>query len=107
MREPVTSGRPKAPKGFVLDQKVHPVTVIAGKTAVLKVKDLPQLDPVGVLLGKIDKETNQNKPQGSASLEGAEFTVKYYQTISDSDPGQAGQSPERTWVFRTDKDGFL
>ena len=39
-------------------------------------------------------------------MEGAEFTVKYYQTISDSDPGQAGQSPERTWVFRTDKDGF-
>lgn len=96
----------KAPKGFVLDQKVHPVTVTAGRTAVVKVKDLPQLDPVGVLLGKIDKETNQNKPQGSASLEGAEFTVKYYQTLSDSDPGQAGQSPERTWVFRTDKDGF-
>ena len=96
----------KAPKGFVLDKQVHPVTVTAGKTAVLKVKDLPQLDPVGVLLGKIDKETNQNKPQGSASLEGAEFTVKYYQTLSDSDPGQAGQSPERTWVFRTDKDGF-
>ena len=40
----------KAPKGFVLDKKVHPVTVTAGKTAVLKVKDLPQLDPVGVLL---------------------------------------------------------
>ena len=96
----------KAPKGFVLDKQVHPVTVTAGKTAVLKVKDLPQLDPVGVLLGKIDKETNQNKPQGSASLEGAEFTVKYYQALSDSDPGQAGQSPERTWVFRTDKDGF-
>ena len=96
----------KAPKGFVLDKQVHPVTVTAGKTTVLKVKDLPQLDPVGVLLGKIDKETNQNKPQGSASLEGAEFTVKYYQALSDSDPGQAGQSPERTWVFRTDKDGF-
>ena len=96
----------KAPKGFVLDKQVHPVTVTAGKTAVLKVKDLPQLDPVGVLLGKIDKETNQNTPQGSASLEGAECTVKYDQALSDSDPGQAGQSPERTWVFRTDKDGF-
>ncbi len=96
----------KAPKGFVLDKKVHPVTVTAGKTAVLKVKDLPQLDPVGVLLGKIDKETNQNKPQGSASLEGAEFTVKYYQTLSGSDPGEAGQSPERTWVFPNRSDGF-
>ena len=53
--------------------------VTAGRTSIMKVKDIPTLDPVGVLLGKIDKETNQNKPQGSASLEGAEFTVKYYQ----------------------------
>ncbi|RGZ29308.1 hypothetical protein DW994_16635, partial [Mediterraneibacter gnavus] len=85
----------KAPKGFVLDKQVHPVTVIAGKTAVLKVKDLPQLDPVGVLLGKIDKETNQNKPQGSASLEGAEFTVKYYKTepTGTQDPAEQGKTP--------------
>ncbi len=94
----------KAPKGFVLDKKVHPVTVTAGRTAVVKVKDLPQLDPVGVLLGKIDK----NKPQGSASLEGAEFTVKYYKTepTGTQDPAEQGKTPERTWVFRTDEDGF-
>ena len=99
----------KAPKGFVLDKQVHPVTVTAGKTAVLKVKDLPQLDPVGVLLGKIDKETNQNKPQGSASLEGAEFTVKYYKTepTGTQDPAEQGKTPERTWIFRTDADGFI
>ena len=98
----------KAPKGFILDKKVYPVTVTAGKTAVLKVKDLPQLDPVGVLLGKIDKETNQNKPQGSASLEGAEFTVKYYKTepTGTQNPAEQGKTPERTWVFRTDEDGF-
>ena len=98
----------KAPKGFVLDKQVHPVTVIAGKTAVLKVKDLPQLDPVGVLLGKIDKETNQNKPQGSASLEGAEFTVKYYKTepTGTQDPAEQGKTPERTWIFRTNENGF-
>ena len=98
----------KAPKGFILDKKVYPVTVTAGKTAVLKVKDLPQLDQVGVLLGKIDKETNQNKPQGSASLEGAEFTVKYYKTepTGTQNPAEQGKTPERTWVFRTDEDGF-
>ena len=98
----------KAPKGFVLDQKVHPVTVTAGRTAVVKVKDLPQLDPVGVLLGKIDKETNQNKPQGSASLEGAEFTVKYYKTepTGTQDPAEQGKTPERTWIFRTNENGF-
>ena len=97
----------KAPKGFVLDKKVHPVTVTAGKTAVLKVKDLPQLDPVGVLLGKIDKETNQNKPQGSASLEGAEFTVKYYKTepTGTQDPAEQGKVAERQWIFRTNEKG--
>ena len=97
----------KAPKGFVLDKQVHPVTVTAGKTAVLKVKDLPQLDPVGVLLGKIDKETNQNKPQGSASLEGAEFTVKYYKTepTGTQDPAEQGKVAERQWIFRTNEKG--
>ena len=74
----------------------------------VKVKDLPQLDPVGVLLGKIDKETNQNKPQGSASLEGAEFTVKYYKTepTGTQDPAEQGKTPERTWIFRTNENGF-
>ena len=38
-----------------MDKKVHPVTVTAGRTAVVKVKDLPQLDPVGVLLEKLTK----------------------------------------------------
>ena len=97
----------KAPKGFVLDKKVHPITVTAGKSAVLKVKDLPQLDPVGVLLGKIDKETNQNKPQGSASLEGAEFTVKYYKTepTGTQDPAEQGKVAERQWIFRTNEKG--
>ena len=36
------------------------------------------MDPVGVLLGKIDKETNQNKPEGSLPMEGALFEVKFY-----------------------------
>ena len=57
--------------------------------------------PVGVLLGKIDKETNQNKPQGSASLEGAEFTVKYYKTepTGTQDPAEQGKVAERQLDF--------
>ena len=45
----------KAPKGFVLDKQVHPVTVTAGKTTVLKVKDLPQLDRWECCLEKLTK----------------------------------------------------
>lgn len=58
------------------------------------------------MLGKVDKETNKNKPQGSASLAGAEFTVKYYKGLYDSDPAKSGQIPARSWVLKTDKDGF-
>lgn len=100
----------EAPKGYALDKRVHKVDVTANQTAELKVVDIPQMDPVGVLLGKVDKETNQNKPQGSASLEGAEFTVKYYEvdpkTNGKQDPAEQGKQAERSWVFRTNKNGF-
>ena len=100
----------EAPKGYALDKRVYKVEVTANQTAELKVVDIPQMDPVGVLLGKVDKETNQNKPQGSASLEGAEFTMKYYavdpKTNGKEDPAGKGHQPKRTWVFRTNKNGF-
>ena len=64
------------------------------------------MDPVGVLLGKIDAETNKNKPQGSASLEGAQFTVKFYDGLYDTDPAASGETAKRTWVFATDEDGW-
>lgn len=100
----------KAPKGYALDPDYQKVTVTAGdKPAEVSFKDLPQLDPVGVLLGKVDAETNKNKPQGSASLQGAQFTVKYYDGLWDNksaDPAELGARPLRTWVFETDEDGF-
>ena len=67
---------------------------------------MPQNDPVLILLGKIDAETNLNKPQGTASLATAEFTVKYYKGFYDTDPAQQGINPERTWVLKTSEDGF-
>ena len=96
----------KAPKGYALDKKVYSVSVTSGKTEVYKVKDIPQSDPVGILLGKIDKETNKNKPQGSASLAGAEFTIKYYKGLYDSDPAKSGQVPARSWVLKTNDKGI-
>lgn len=96
-----------APKGYALDQTVYPITVTAGNTATLRVTDLPQNDPVSVLLGKIDAETTKNMPQGSASLEGAQFTVKYYDGYYSSDPAQQGKKAIRTWVFETNEYGFL
>lgn len=99
-----------APKGYALSSEIKKVTITAGKETQFgtnnELMDVPQSDPVRILLGKVDKETNKNKPQGSASLEGAEFTVKYYKGLYDEDPATKGQSPERSWVLRTDEDGY-
>lgn len=101
----------KAPKGYALNPNAVKVVIEAGKNTWLGeassgFEDYPQSDPVGILLGKVDKETNKNKPQGSASLAGAEFTVKYYKGLYDSDPAKSGQTPARSWVLKTDKDGY-
>ena len=96
-----------APKGYALDKTTYTVTIKPNETYKLKVSDKPTLDPVGVLLGKVDKETNQNKPEGSLSLEGALFTAKFYAGVqSDSDPAVEGKTADRTWIFRTNEDGF-
>ncbi|WP_333672832.1 SpaA isopeptide-forming pilin-related protein [Holdemanella porci] len=100
----------KNPKGYALNSSVVKVTIKANETTQYgtnnELKDYPQSDPVVILLEKVDKETNKNKPQGSASLAGAEFTVKYYKGLYDSDPAKSGQIPARSWVLKTDKDGF-
>lgn len=100
----------KNPKGYALNNSVVSVVVKANESSWIgsngEFKDYPQADPVHILLGKVDKETNKNKPQGSASLAGAEFTVKYYKGLYDSDPAKSGQIPARSWVLKTDKDGF-
>lgn len=101
----------KAPKGYALNPNAVKVVIEAGKNTWIGEEsndfvDYPQSDPVRILLGKVDKETNKNKPQGSASLAGAEFTVKYYKGLYDEDPATKGQSPERSWVLRTDEDGY-
>ena len=99
----------KNPKGYALNNSVVKVAIKANENSWIgsngEFKDYPQSDPVRILLGKVDKETNENKPQGSASLAGAEFTVKYYKGLYDSDPAKSGQTPFRSWVLKTDSNG--
>ena len=95
-----------APKGYALDMKSYNVSVTPGQTATVRVTDYPQSDPIVILLGKIDKETNTNKPLGSKSLANAEFTVKYYKTDPDN-PTINDTTLGKTWVFNTNSDGFI
>ena len=98
------------PKGYALSSAINKITVTSGKTTQYgtngELKDYPQSDPISILLGKVDKETNKNKPQGSASLAGAEFTVKYYKGLYDSDPAKSGRIPARSWVLKTNTNGM-
>ncbi len=95
----------KAPKGYALDPTIYAVNIKSGKLTTKAFVDLPQSDPISILLGKVDKETNANKPQGSASLENAEFTVKFYGGLYDTDPAKDGKKAIRTWVLKTDEQG--
>ena len=100
----------KQAPGHALDPAVYKTEVVSDETTRVNgdhVSDIPQSDPVGMLLGKIDATTNASRPQGSASLEGALFTVRYYAgSYANAQEAEASGEPARTWVFKTDADGF-
>lgn len=95
----------KASKGFILDTKAHNVTVKSEATTPVNVTEIPQINPMDLLLQKLDKELQEAQPQGSASLEDAQFTIKFYTEQSDLDPAANGAKPARTWIFKTDAEG--
>lgn len=97
----------QAGDGYAVDTKEYNVTVQSDATSSLKVKEVPQNNPMELLLQKIDAETKEAKAQGAASLGHAEFTVKFYQEQMDTDPAGAGKQPAKTWVFQTDQDGMV
>lgn len=95
----------EAPKGYLLSNKVHKVVINDGetKTVTVTAENAPGTDPIGLMLTKEDSE--KKTAQGGAKLSGAQFTVKYYDIYSDTDPADAGTSPTYTWVLKTDANG--
>ena len=103
----------KVPEGY-LAAPDQTVTISAMRTTTITFADTPSFDPAAMLVGKFDGERTYtelegNLPQGSASLAGAEFTVEYYDTLDYGDYDalkEAGIEPTRSWVVRTDSDGY-
>ena len=93
--------------GYALDTNAYDVTVSSNETAKAEVKEIPQNNPLSLVLQKLDADLKDAIPQGAASLKDAEFTVKFYTAISDTDPAAGGSEPARTWVFRTGEDGEI
>ncbi len=95
----------KAAKGYALDEEIHEVKIESGKTAELAVKDVPQNDPARMAVQKIDAETGKASPLGAGTLAGAEFTVKYYSGMYNSE-SELPSEATRTWVFKTNDKGI-
>ena len=91
-----------APAGYALDSSVQSFTVTDGQNTALSVTDTPVNDPTLITLKKIDSVTGE-AAQGGASLEGAEFTVKYYAGFYNA--ANLPVNATRTWVIKTVKIG--
>ena len=98
-----------APAGYKVDNTVYSLNVEAGKTATLNVSDTPKVTDTLIELFKIDMETQKDAPQGDASLEGAEFTWKFY--AGHYTANNLPSEPTKTWVTKTiaekDSDGTI
>ena len=99
----------KAPKGYAKSDKITQFTVAAEKTTTLEFFDAPQVNPIDILLKKVDADTKENKPQGAGTLERAQFTVQYYNGLWEENihPEILGKTPAKTWVFETDEQGVV
>ena len=82
-----------APTNYRLsDTSIHAVNVSGGNGSTT-FTDEPISDPAFITLNKVDSEGKAD----AASLEGAEFTFNYYDTLDSID----GRNPTRTWVIKS------
>ena len=98
-----------APMGYEKSETVTAFTVTPEETAILQLTNAPKTNSIDCLLTKVDAQTGEHQPQGFATLQGAEFTVKYYAGLWEDgvDPASLGQVPKKEWVFQTDEEGMV
>ena len=89
-----------ASTGYDLDENTYNVTIVKDQTVRANSDETPGNDPVAITLTKNDAET-KGMPQGDATLEGAEFTIKYYDGFFTKD--NLPEKATRTWVLKTVK----
>lgn len=91
----------EASLGYQLDDTVYNVTVTKNKTVTAQVTEVPLNDSIAIHITKTDAET-ENISQGMATLENAEFTIKYYNDFYEKQSDLPGKAT-RTWVIKTKK----
>lgn len=123
-----------SPAGFASTED-KTVQIAAGSVLTSTIANTPQSALVDLVLQKVDSETNANSPLGSATFEGAQFKISYYDRYltlphmvknatqafesarNDSFSQATSQflsastrdawQAKRSWIFETDKHGDL
>ena len=97
--------------GYELDDKIYSVEVKNGSTSRTnkeRVYDTPAYDTANLIIQKTDTETNSSEVQGNATLENAEFQIRYYRGLFGSiDETLASNKLTRTWTFKTNSKGAI
>lgn len=95
----------KASEGYIMSDEIVCVS-LADRPVTVTVKETPLADTLGITLSKIDAETG-DVAQGTASLAGARFTIKYYDGYYSKE--NLPSDPVRIWTIqtidKTDSDG--
>lgn len=118
----------QAPRGYTpaSDRKA---AIESGKTNSVTVADMPQSSLIDAVVGKVDAETGQPYPLGSANLAGARFKMSYFDRHLSADEAVAAAldpvadegstaqtlrkavaawgNPKRSWTFEADETGLI
>lgn len=97
----------KAPAGHVIQFKPQSIRIDENKVCTYKCTDQAQYYPIDLILQKKDKETDQSEAQGAATLEDAQFCIKYYSGYYEKNPADSGVTPVREWIMKTDSEGRI
>lgn len=101
-----------APEGYAADISKHDVNIKSARTDVI-VREKPMIGIPDIIVHKKDKELSENENEKkdanvslyAATLENAQYTIKYYDGYYDEDTDFSELKPVRSWVVRTDKAG--
>lgn len=88
-----------APPGYQIDTTIYSATINSDTPVQIEVTDAPYADTTHILLYK--------KGDNEIPLAHACFTVKYYDTVADTDPALANLIPKKTWFFESGDDGYV
>lgn len=100
----------RAAHGYALDSRTYAVTVADDDVTRVNdpaVKTYPKLNPLRIMLQKLDHQTQKPLAQGGASLGDAQFRVNYYATQKGTAESLAQEQPRASWVVRTNDEGVF